>query len=201
MKKHQIIGLLLISIVISSCAMPHYQHIFESSKGLDFRTGKWLVNNIETDLSWKSKEALTNNLLEGLNDLRGDSVYFIDNVQFDYLVPSHFQFNISSDVLDVLNKTTDFDYLVNVKALKKRNDLSDIMLSSPMSYSKSESEVMIVVYEIKTGFQIYSHRIIATVVLDENDDDVTFAKSAHSLIFGALKKGLKEIRKNSIKNK
>ncbi len=200
MRIFQITGLLLIIVVISSCAIPNYQHIFESSKVLDFRSGKWLVNNIEADLPWKSKKALTDNLLKELNDFRGDSVYFIDNILFKYIVPSRFQFDMSLEVLELLNSTTDFDYLISIKAIKNRNELSDIMLSSPMTYSKSESEVWIVVYEIKSGFKIYSHRIIASVALGGNDDDIIFAKSAHSLVFDALRKGLKKIKKNSIRN-
>lgn len=201
MKIYKITGLLFIIIIFSSCAMPSYQHIFESSKGLDFRSGKWLVNNIETNLSWDSKYALTENLLKGLNNIRGDSVYFVDDVQFKYIVPSSFHFNMSIDVLEVLKNTTDFNYVVSVKAIKKRNEVSDILFSAPMTYSKSESEVWITVYEIKSGLKIYSHRIIATIELDENDDEVTFARSANSLIFDALRKGLKEMKKNSARNK
>lgn len=197
---NKLFGLLFIIVIFSSCAATHYQHVFESPKGLDFRNGKWLVNNIESGLSSELKEDLNEILLSGISDLRRDSVYHIRNVQFDYLIPSRFTFDMSPDALVSLHKTTDFDCLINIKADKIRNDLADIYLSSPNDFGKSESEVWIVVYEIKTGNRIYSHRIIASVTLDENDENIRFAKSANSLIYKALKKGLKELKKYSAKN-
>jgi hypothetical protein len=187
----------IISFLLTSCASVSYQHFYEHSKGLDFQQGTWLVNTIEGDIHGKSRIVLTNLLLQELKELGGDSVYYIEDVHFDYLVPENIQFILANEAAGILHKTTGYDFLVNMKTQKIRDDLLDVIFSPPEVYSKSESEVTLVVYDIHTGQKIYSQRIVASVSLNEDDDDIKFAKSANSLIFKALKKGLKDLSKYS----
>ncbi len=188
---------ILFFFLLSSCASVSYQHIYEHSKGLDFKQGTWLVNTIESDIHGKSRIVLTNILLQELKKLGGDSVHYIEDVNIDYLVPDNIQYDLSSEAANILHKTSGYDFLINLKTQKIRNDLHDINFPPPEDFSKSESEVTLVVYDIHTGQKIYSQRIIASVSLDEEDEDIKFAKSANSLVFKALKKGLKDLEKYS----
>jgi len=60
------------------------------------------------------------------------------------------------------------------------------------------SEVFPEAYDIKSGEKIYSQRIIASVEMDEDDDDVKYVSSSESLIMNALKKGSRQIEKDSV---
>ena len=83
-----------------------------------------------------------------------------------------------------------------------RNEVSDLIYpGGPLSYQKSESEVCIAVYDVFLGARIYFQRIIASVTLDAGDEQVVFARSAGTLLYNAMKKGLKDIKKNSRKVK
>lgn len=187
-------------LVFSTCAIPHYQHTYESTKGLDLRSGKWLINTIDSDLPLKSQDALAMRLMKKLNKIGGISVVYIDSVSLHYLVPSQLEFDLAPETLAVLSGTTDFDYIVNVKATQLSDEMGSVVVPPNFSHDKNEAEVYIDVYDLASGERIYSQRIIATVSTSENDDQVRLAKSASGLIFGALNKGIKEIRKYSIRN-
>jgi len=192
------VGFTLI-LLFSSCTIPHYQHSYESTKGLDLRKGKWLVNHIESDLSLKAEDALAMRLMKKLNKLSDISVVYIDSVNLHYLVPSQLEFDLSPETLSVLSWTTDFDFIVNVKATQISDEMGSVSIPPNFSHDKNEAEVYIDVYDLASGKRVYSQRIYATVSASENDDEVRLTKSASGLIFGALNKGIKEIKKYSIR--
>ena len=191
---------LLALLLLASCAQQSYQHIYESSKVVDFRKGKWLVNYIEVEMPIKSEQLLTDNLLKGLEKVCKDSVYFVDDAQLDYLSLESLKFEVEKETFEILSKTTDFNYLINTKAIKISDDLGNIMFTPPSNYKQNRTEVIICIYEIQTGEKIYSQKIFATTSMDENDDDINFAKSANRLIFSSFSKGLKQIKKYAIIN-
>ena len=190
-------GVLLILVVMAvSCVTPSYMHLYESPKSLDFTTGKWLVTNVETQLPLMYREGLTRDLLKELKKMGGDSIYFLNDISLKYLSHDKLTFELSPEVMETLKKTTDYKYVVTATA---RKDL--IYPGGPLSYQKSESEVCIAVYDVSLGARIYFQRIIASVTLDAGDEQVVFARSAGTLLYNAMKKGLKDIKKNSRKVK
>ena len=196
-------GVLLILVVMAvSCATPSYMHLYESPKSLDFTTGKWLVTNVETQLPLMYREGLTRDLLKELKKMGGDSIYFLNDISLKYLSHDKLSFELSPEVRETLKKTTDYKYVVTATARKVRNEVSDLIYpGGPLSYQKSESEVCIAVYDVFLGARIYFQRIIASVTLDAGDEQVVFARSAGTLLYNAMKKGLKDIKKNSRKVK
>lgn len=190
------IGLTLV-FLFSSCAIPHYQHTYESTKGLDLRKGKWLVNHIESDLSLKAQDALAMRLMKKLEKLGNISVVYIDSVNLHYLVPSQLEFDLSPETLSVLSGTTDFDFIVNVKATQISDEMGSVVLPNSSKY-ENQSEVYIDVYDLSSGERVYSQRIVASIGSEEGDQ-IHLSKSANRLIFGALNKGIKEIKKYSVR--
>jgi hypothetical protein len=191
------IGISLV-FLLSSCAIPHYQHTYESTKGLDLRKGKWLVNTIDSDMSLRGQDALAMRLVKELNKLGDISVVYIDSVSLDYLLPGQMQFELMPEALIKLKSTTDFDFIVNVRADRQIDQMSSSIAPPNSSSYKNQSEVYIDVYEIASGERVYSQRIVASIGSYEGDSQMHFTKSATGLIFGALKKGIKEIKRYSI---
>lgn len=68
---------------------------------------------------------------------------------------------------------------------------------NPVYYQKSESEVSIAVYDVADGARIYYQQVIASVTLDQGDEEVVFARSAGTLLRNAMKKALKDLKKNA----
>lgn len=197
MRKIQVFAIL---VLLSSCAIPHYKHTYESAKGMDLRKGKWLVNTIDSDLSLKSQDFLTAQLMKKLKKIGDISVVYIDSVRLDYLLPSQMQFELSPETLATLKRTTDFDFIINVKAHQIKDDLGAVIMPSNTYNEINQSEVYIDVYAIASSERVYSQRIVATISSGESDGKVYLSKSASGLIFGALKKGIKQIKKYSIRN-
>ncbi len=194
--------LLILAVTVVSCVTPKYIHLYESPKSLDFTTGKWLVTNVEAQLPFAYREGLTRDLLKELRKLGGDSIYFLNDISLKYLSHDKLSFELSSEVMETLKKTTDYKYVVTSSARKLRNEVGDLIYpGGPLSYQKSESEVCIAVYDVSLGARIYFQRIIASVTLDAGDEQVVFARSAGTLLYNAMKKGLKDIKKNSRKVK
>ena len=194
--------LLILAVTVVSCVTPKYIHLYESPKSLDFTTGKWLVTNVEAQLPFAYREGLTRDLLKELRKLGGDSIYFLNDISLKYLSHDKLSFELSPEVMETLKKTTDYKYMVTSSARKLRNEVGDLIYpGGPLSYQKSESEVCIAVYDVSLGARIYFQRIIASVTLDAGDEQVVFARSAGTLLYNAMKKGLKDIKKNSRKVK
>ena len=192
--------LFIFIVMLASCATPHYMHIYESSKGLDFTTGKWLVTNVDCKLPYTHREGLNRYLLEGFQKLRGDSIYSVNKVSLKYISNDKFSFELSPMMLETLKKTTDYDYVVTATARKVRDDVPDLVYpETPVSYQKSESEVCIAVYDVSLGARVYFQRVVASVSLDAGDEKVVFGRSAGNLLYNALAKGLKDLKKNSRK--
>ncbi|MBN1251819.1 MAG: hypothetical protein JXR51_13405 [Bacteroidales bacterium] len=190
----------LLNLLFSQCAAPHYNCDYQTPKVLDFRKGKWLINVIETDLNtYKARELLNKNFVSKFKKIGGNYIYFIDDIRMKYSLPNEMPFSTPPENIELLKLTTEFNYLVNIKTSKIKNDLHDIYLTAPLSYGKSEAETEIVIYEIKTGEIIFSQRTVGSVTLNENDRNIRFAKSAEGLTFSTINKALREIKKNAIK--
>lgn len=189
----------LLVVLLTSCAFPHYQHSYESSRGLNLREGKWLVNKIETNLTDYSKENLTKNLIKKFKELVRDSVVYIDSITLEERLLYQMTFELSPETLMALKYTTDFDFVLCIKGDKIRNEVSSIIINPEFTNDRNESEVYIDVYAVDIGQRIYSQRIVATISMNESDEKFQFSKSATGLVFGALKKGIKKIKKYSIR--
>lgn len=170
-------------------------HVYESAKGLDL-SGQWLINNIDTE--FYIEQTIKEKIHKGFIDMGVDSIQSINEVDFEYITPDHFHFNLSRETLSLLEKTTEFDYIISIDVMTIKDELSEIMIFSPEHESSSISEVIITVHDINRMKKTYHQRIIATVTIDEDDDDTFLAKSSTGLIYGAIKHGLKEIRKYSM---
>ncbi|RXQ87827.1 hypothetical protein EO244_15825 [Ancylomarina salipaludis] len=201
MKRIQLFGFIALSLLIFSCALPKYSIVYESPKGLDLRTGKWLVNSVGNRLSLADKHYYGDRIVQGFQKMGVDSIDLVGNVWFDYITPDRFQFEISEETLQLLQKTTDYDFILNVKASIIKDEVSSLMLLPPDKKSSSTSELIIVVYDINSGQKIYHQRIVGTIAVSETDNDVRFAKSAAGLLNGALNRGLKEIEEYAAVNK
>lgn len=194
--KHPVI---ISFVFLMSCAMPQYHHIYELPKALDLRDGKWLLNTVEANMSFPEREALTKQLFNGLKDIGIDSLVMVDNIIFNYITPDRFTFGLSAETLELLDRTTDYDYIICPKATMLKDEISPIMLSPPAREGTNSATFQIVVYDINRRQKLYNQKIVATVKIDETDDDVRLTRSARGLINGSIKRGLKEIKKYSAK--
>lgn len=178
--------------------MPKYTHVYTTSKHLDLRHGSWLVNYASGNTPDYIKQELEDKVVQEFKEMGVDTVFSIREVILDYIPPEHFINTLSKETLSLLQQTSTYSYIFSIETLLIKDELSEIMIATPDAGAQSISEVILKVYDIKNSQLIYHQRIIGKATADANTPDRSFAKSANGLVYGAVKHGLKEIRKYSI---
>ena len=189
----------VILISLSSCNFPKY--VFNNrgqTTGLDFTKGKWLLNNIDSpsevtnQLSKKAKEDF-GRYLEG-------RLFFIYEPK-GIILPKNIPINPSKTTLEEIKKGSNFDYFLNIRAGKLKNELGVIDITPNHFYTdrNNQVEVIIEVYDLNLAQNIYSQKVIGTISSTKNNGDVQFYKSSQGLILGCYKRLMKDIEGKAIK--
>lgn len=197
MKKYFI--LFVVSAFLISCTMPKY--IFDNkgqSTGVDFRTGKWLLNEIDAPSNVEDQLAAM-----ALKDFKGflnDRLVLVNEAK-GLLLPRKIDVNPDKKTLEDLKKGTNYDFFISIKASKIKEDFGSVDLT-PSRFNNggmNQSEVLLEIYDLNLAQIIYSQRVIGSTELSQDNQDVHFSKSSRSLLIGAYKKLIKDIEKKSIK--
>lgn len=197
MKKYYL--LIALPFLIVSCSFPNY--IFENqaqSTGVDFTIGKWLLNDVDappevedqlSELVEKDFKNFLNDRLTQVSEARG------------LLLPRKININPSKKDLDDLKKGSQFDFFINVKASHNKQEFGalDITPHTLNQGGTNQSQVILEVYDLNLGQIIYSQRVIGSIDKPVDNQDVHISKPSSSLLIGAYKKLIKDIKNKSIK--
>lgn len=188
------------SVLLCSCSFPHYY--FENNAqnyGVDFTKGKWLLNKVDAPL--RTEEKLKKSVQENFSALLGKRLINIEDAQ-GLLLPKKIPLQPSKEQLKELKIGTNFDFIINVKAVQLESDFNGVSLTNH-KFQKGETnsnEVVLEIYDLSLLEIIYSQKVIGSASIPENSSsDVNFSKSSNSLILGAFKKLMKELKRKSIK--
>jgi hypothetical protein len=197
----KIFFLYIVCLSVLSCSFPHY--IIENSAqttGLDFTQGKWLINDI--DCPGNVYKELTDMSSKDFGNYLQQRLYPVYNVK-GIILPQKIDFNPSKTTLKEMKKgCVGFDYFINIRAGKLKEDIGGFDLAPHRTINKSrsnESEVLIEVYDLNLLEIIYSQKVIGTTTISNDNQDVHFSKTSRSLILGAYNKIIQDIDKKSIK--
>ena len=152
---------------------------------VDLTIGKCLVNEIEADVKAKHKAKLRDLLIKQLEDIFDDSIVYVNTIpsaRFNEKIP----FEISSEQLEVLRKSTSYTYLLSVRATK-----------SGLLYFDESVNVDIVIFDLDTRNMIYSQSVMADEFQPENNSGFTFwlGHSDYDLMKSALRDGLRDLKR------
>ncbi len=201
----------LFLLILSSCQTPRYMFITGQRTGVDFTSGKWLLN--ELDCPKNSKDKMTDETLKFFRKSVGDRLSYINDVN-GLLVTRKIHLNPNSVKLKELKDGTGFDFFINISTKKNSSDFSSIELYQGDSESgKNEASVILEIYDLNLKQIIYSQNVVGithkantksmweTEKSDKLLDNVTFYKNSDALMLGALKKIFKDLKKRSVNNK
>lgn len=183
---------MLIALLFSSCAFPRYKHVTEANQKLDFSKGKWIVNNIESPEGTNAD--MTGIVLKKL-DYR--SITYIDSLRLFLALPYNIPFSPDSVMLDNVGVLSKYDYLINVKTGIIDDNPEGAYLKNPTGYLKRRSEATIVIYDLKFHRKVYSDNVVASIILGVDDTNFRYAKSTKRLMYSALRKSLKTLKKST----
>lgn len=192
--------LLLLAFSLHSCSVPNYYMVNQSQHfGVDFTNGKWLLNKIDAPLNVQDK--FKEKVYDDFNALLGDRLLKIEEAK-GLLLPKKIPLQPTKEVVKELKIGTNFDYIINIKAATLENDFDGISISNRKfrNNETNSNEVILEIYDLSLLQIIYSQKVIGSASIPENSSsDVHFSKSSNSLILGAYKKLMKELKKKSIK--
>lgn len=207
--------LVIIAAFLQSCFVHVKKDYNGFSKTLVFNQNKkWLINKIYTDLDASQDEKLNQKVLDKFNELSGGKAVSIDVAKQQNLFPASISFAPDLEQLQTLKNSSDFDFIVNIRTKKIRDQLGSLELEKPLQYSKNSAFALLEVYDIKTLKKIYSLRAYSEMALDKKEsygeddyrskskddrDGPYFSYSAEGLSVKNLKKILSDIDKNAIK--
>ena len=124
MKK--IIFLLIILTTFSSCHFPSYRHSGNVNSSLDFRKGKWLLNNIESPK--EVNYVLTKIAREKFSKILGERFSTLNEAK-NILVPLlKNKNNLNKSILRDIKNGTDFDYFINIRANTNKNEIGGLQI-------------------------------------------------------------------------
>lgn len=195
-------------LLLSSCQTPHYMFMTGQRTGVDFTTGKWLLN--EVDSPKNSKEKMTAESLKFFKKNLSERIFYIHDVN-GLLVTRKINLNPNSVKLKELKDGTGFDFFINISTKKNKSDFSTIELYQNDSESgKNEAEVTLEIYDLNLKQIIYSQNVVGitgkgntksmweTEKSDKLVDNITLYKNTDNLMLGALKRIFKDLDKRSV---
>jgi hypothetical protein len=192
------IGILTIALIFSSCSFTSYR--FDNQKpiiGIDFRTGKWLLNEIECPSSIQEK--LVDRSTHDFRTIIGPRFSYRPLLS-DLILPSKMFFPLDKSMLKKIKLGSGHDYFINIKAQQIRNDFGSIDLTPARFNNGGENinQVSIEIYDLNTETVIYSQKVIATVDRPNDNQDVNFSKSSASMLIRAYDKLIKDLKSKSV---
>jgi hypothetical protein len=209
MKNTTLLFFIFIFISFSSCTTPSYTFATGQRTGVDFTSGKWLLN--ELDCPNNSKDRLTAECLKYFKKHTGDRLFYIHDVN-GLLVTRKINLNPSKTKLKELKDGTGFDFFINITTQKNKSDFSSLELYQQANDSgKNEASVIVEIYDLNLQQIIYSQNVIGrtskvTAPSDQNTqnssklkDNISLYKNANQLMEGALKRIFKDLDKRSVK--
>ncbi len=192
------IFILIILFIFISCSFTSYR--FDDQKprtGVDFTTGKWLLNNIESPSSIQEK--LVEKSTKDFEAILGNRFSYRP-LSSGLILPPKMDFPLDKTMLKKIKLGSGYDYFINIKAEQIRNDFGSIDLTPGRFNNGGENsnQVSIEIYDLNTATLIYSQRVIASVGKPTDNRDVNFSKTSNSMLFKAYEKLVKDLKSKSV---
>jgi hypothetical protein len=192
------IFLLTYVFIFSSCSFTSYR--FDDQKprtGVDFTTGKWLLNNIDAPSTIQEKliEKSTNDF----ETILGNRFQYRP-LSSGLILPPKMIFPLDKTTLKKIKMGSGCDYFISVKAEQIKNDFGsiDLTLSRFNNGGENINQVSIEIYDLTTETIIYSQKVVATVGKPTDNRDINFSKSSDSMLIRAYGKLIKDLKSKSI---
>jgi len=185
--------LYLCLVLLASCKTASYVHDLDSTPyNIDYRQGKWLINNIEAPLT--IKERVTKIAYEGFYKNLGDQVKKVEDLPNISL--SYIPLQPNKIVLEQAKKDSKFDYLINIKCMSSKDEISELKMSRIRGKKRNVAEAVLEVYDLNTLEIIYSRKVTGKVTIKNEDDSDTafsFVKGTNGIMISSLKRIMKRI--------
>jgi hypothetical protein len=194
----KVFSILIVVLVVSSCNLPKYYFREDTNTtGVDFTTGTWLLNRIESSKNTEDRlTTLASEFFMKKTSNRFNAVY-----STKILVPQKTNFPLTAEELKQIKIGSNYDYFIQIKSGQTKNQLGSID-TTPSVFNENlsnEASIHMIIYDLNKQQIIYSKNAFGvTGNPEKNSRDVTLSKSSNELIIGCLKKILRDLDEKSI---
>jgi hypothetical protein len=194
----KVFSILIVVLVVSSCNLPKYYFREDTNTtGVDFTTGTWLLNRIESSKNTEDRlTTLASEFFMKKTSNRFNAVY-----STKILVPQKTNFPLTAEELKQIKIGSNYDYFIQIKSGQTKNQLGSID-TTPSVFNENlsnEASIHMIIYDLNKQQIIYSKNAFGvTGNPEKNSRDVTLSKSSNELIIGCLKKILRDLDGKSI---
>ena len=149
---------IVILILGSSCVGGKYVYEFETGRNLNFGSGKWVFNEVQSNPELKNNKRLYAESYEEFKKILGDSLIDLTSLGNISLVEPEIEFEPTQSELKKLYENSKCDFLINVRGQIISNSASSFYTNDQrLSYSTSNrSAVFIKIFDLKNGTIISS---------------------------------------------
>ncbi len=123
----------LIPFFISSCGHTKYAYSYSIEESIDFSNGKWILNEAITN--YKS-DRIQNIALHYFREILKDSLFEINELRHDKLISTKTPFEPNTKELEDLKIGTECDYLINIKSILVKEEMSSFATAPPIGNTK-----------------------------------------------------------------
>ena len=187
--------ILLIVVILISCNSVKYIHSGNVNSRLNFKKGKWLLNEITATKDIKHNLTRISN--EKFSELLGGRFVKLNDAR-GVLIPRDISSDPSKFILKDIKNGTGFDFFIDIRAKKKADEVDVFGGGNVMSSSENIGEITLIIYDLNLLEKVYSQSIIGKLFVPENKENFALSKSAGNIIICGLERIFKKIKKNQI---
>lgn len=188
---------ILICLLMVGCSSP--SHVIENPYqiGIDFSSGKWLLNTIDAppDIITKLQEKVIKDFTKKLSNR---FTYYPESTNL--LIPQKIKTQPNKSLLKAIHTSTNYDFLINFKAGKIEPNMSikaSLQPGQNSIFNNKSGYVVMEIYDLKSEEIIYSQKVIASVNHSIKNNDVNISESINNLIIFAYKRLFDHLEKKS----
>ena len=137
-KKFKHLLFLPLILMIYSCVGGKYTYEFNTGKNLDFSSGKWILNNVQSNSGIDYNKKLYEETYEEFKKILGDSLIDLTSLRNTSLVGPAIKWEPTQPELQELYTNSNYDFLINVSGNIISNSASSFYTNETHSnYSTS----------------------------------------------------------------
>jgi len=162
-----------ILVLCISCVGPKFTYKQEGLSNVKFSQGKWILNK---PVVYGMDDELYDHSLKKWEALIGDSLFELNELRQNKLLPENISFDLNRDDLENLHLGTNCDYIINTKIRILNEELSALSAPRTPLYTgtterSNEAVVQVKIYSLKEKILISSRTAFGIVKEEARTDN------------------------------
>ncbi|WP_066217681.1 hypothetical protein [Formosa haliotis] len=162
---------LICTTFLLGCGNTKYTYNYEKGKHIDFSKGKWILNDFPTTNNKKSD--INTIALSEFKTILDDSLFTLHQIRKENITAKEIPFNPSTETLKDLKRNTHCDYLINIKSIIEKEDMSSFAHAprTGNTIKTNQAQSTVKIYDLNTGSLLSESTVIGTATVKKDSED------------------------------